>query len=120
MGMIHADVSKPGITVHYCLGVLEHVGGPLCDAANWKKHDKPLFVYGNEVYGPGHAPFFTSPDGSEVWCAYHGMNEHNEEVKPTSRYFNIQRVDFDESGYPVMGLPVGYEVDLFPPVGEQE
>lgn len=103
---------------HYCLGVLEHMGGSLCDAKNWKKHDKPLLVYGNGVYGPGHASFFKSPDGSEIWCAYHGMKEHNEKVVYAPRYMNIQRVDFDESGYPVMGLPTGYDVDITPPAGE--
>jgi GH43 family beta-xylosidase len=105
---------------HYCLGVLEHMGGSLCDAANWKKHEKPLFVYGNGVYGPGHASFFASPDGTEIWCAYHGMKEHNEKVEPTSRYFNIQRIGFDDSGYPVMELPVGYETDVAAPSGEIE
>lgn len=103
---------------HYCLGVLEHTGGSLCDAANWKKHPEPLFVYGNGAFGPGHATFFKSPDGSEVWCAYHAMKEHNEAVTPTSRYFNIQKIDFDETGYPVMGLPVGYETEQDPPKGE--
>ena len=103
---------------HYCLGVLEHTGGSLCDASNWKKHKKPLFVYGNGVYGPGHASFFTSPDGSEVWCAYHGMKEHNENVTPAPRYFNIQRVFFDSDGYPLMSEPVGYDIDLHSPKGE--
>lgn len=105
---------------HYCLGVLEHTGGSLCDAANWKKHPEPLFVYGNDVYGPGHASFFKSPDGSEVWCAYHAMKEHNSTVTPTARYFNIQKIDFDETGYPVMGLPVGYETEQCPPKGEAQ
>jgi GH43 family beta-xylosidase len=104
---------------HYCLGVLEHTGGSLCDAANWKKHEKPLLVYGNGLYGPGHASFFASPDGSEVWCAYHGMKEHAENATSTPRYFNLQRVEFDSAGYPVMGLPIGYEVDMVAPSGEE-
>lgn len=104
----------------YCLGVLEHTGGSLCDASNWKKHPSPLFVHGNELYGPGHASFFTSPDGREVWCAYHGMKEHNATCTGAPRFFNIQRVDFDDTGYPVMGLPTGYEIDLVPPSGEAE
>ena len=103
---------------HYCLGVLEHTGGSLTDAANWKKHEKPFFVYGNGLYGPGHASFFRSPDGSEVWCAYHGMKEHNETCTGAPRFFNIQRIDFDETGYPLPTLPTGYEVELEPPKGE--
>ena len=103
---------------HYCIGVLEHTGGDICDASNWIKHPRPLFVYGNGVFGPGHASFFQSPDKSEVWCAYHGMKNHNATVTYAPRYFNIQKVDFDENGYPVMGLPAGYETELEPPSGE--
>jgi len=90
----------------------------MCDPDNWIKHDKPIFTMANGVYGPGHASFFHSPDGSELWCAYHGMKEHNATVTYAPRYFNIQKVDFDASGYPVMGEPAGYETDLVPPSGE--
>ncbi|MBR5539192.1 MAG: glycoside hydrolase family 43 protein [Clostridia bacterium] len=105
-------------TAFYCLGVLEYMGGDLCDAASWKKHDKPLFTYGNGVYAPGHASFFYSPDGSELWCAYHGVKEYTEVLKPTPRYLHLQKVAFDESGYPVMGAPTGENVDIVPPSGE--
>lgn len=103
---------------HYLLGVLEHMGGDLCNKDNWKKHDKPLFTFGNGVYGPGHASFFYSPDGSELWCAYHGLKQHNENATPDTRYMNVQKVEFDETGYPVMGKPIGYEADIIPPSGE--
>ncbi len=103
---------------HYCLGVLEYVGGDLCTAEAWKKHDKPLFTYGNGVYGPGHASFFRSPDGSELWCAYHAMQEHNETVSAARRVFNIQKVEIDQNDYPVMKAPVGFGVDITPPAGE--
>lgn len=102
----------------YALGVLEHMGGDLCDAGNWKKHPEPLLTYGNGVYGPGHASFFYSPDGSEVWCAYHGMLASNDSKTPAERYMNLQKVEFDETGYPVMGTPIGYETEMLPPSGE--
>ena len=102
---------------NYCLGVLEYTGGDMCSPENWEKHPEPLLVYGNGVYGPGHASFFRSPDGTEVWCAYHGMKQSNDTVTPAPRYFYIQKVDFDATGYPVMGQPVGY-VPLTPPSGE--
>lgn len=104
----------------YCLGVLEHTGGLLCDAKNWKKHPRPIFTYGNGLYGPGHASFFKSPDTSELWCAYHGMKEHNEDCTPTARYFNIQKIDFDENGFFVRALPVGYEKKQNSPSGESD
>ncbi len=88
----------------YALGVLEFTGGDLCDAKNWKKHPKPLLVKGNGAFGPGHATFFHSPDGRELWCAYHALRASNPERKPATRWLNFQKVDFDETGYPVMGV----------------
>ena len=108
----------------YCLAVLEYVGddrgdpAKMCDPANWVKHDKPILTMANGVYGPGHASFFRSPDGRELWCAYHGMKEPNRTVTYAPRYFHIQKVEFDASGFPVMGEPVGYEEELTPPSGE--
>ena len=48
------------------------------------------------------------------------MKAHNETVTYAPRFFNIQKVDFDDAGYPVMGSPVGYETDIVPPSGEPE
>lgn len=104
----------------YCLGVLEYIGGDICTAEAWRKHSEPLLVKGNEVYGPGHASFFRSPDGKEVWCAYHGMKHTNPSVTCAPRYFNVQKIDFDETGYPVMGEPVGYTTEMCSPSGEAE
>lgn len=104
---------------NYALGVLVYVGGDICDANNWKKLSKPLLTYGNGVYGPGHASFFESPDGTEIWCAYHGMKSSNDTLMPATRYLNLQKVEFNLIGFPVMGKPVGYETEIFPPSGEK-
>ena len=105
---------------YYALGVLEFMGGDMCNANCWKKHPEPLMTFGNGVYGPGHATFFESPDGKEIWCAYHGMKQSNDTVTPAARFLNVQKVDFDESGYPIMGKPVGYETPMIPPSGEKK
>ena len=107
-------------TQHYALGVLELVGDDICDPDSWIKHPEPLLVYGNGVYGPGHASFFRSPDGSEVWCAYHAMQEPNEALVWVPRLVNVQKVEFDSTGYPVMGQPVGSETPIAPPSGEEK
>ena len=91
----------------YALGVLEFTGGDLCDAKNWKKHPRPMLVKGNGTFGPGHASFFKSPDGQELWCAYHAMRASNPKRQPTTRWLNFQRVEFDATGYPKMGQCVG-------------
>ncbi len=103
---------------HYALGVLEYIGGDLCSPESWKKHAEPLLSYGNDVYGPGHASFFRSPDGTEVWCAYHGMRYANKTVTYAPRYCHLQKVEFDETGYPIMGQPIGYRKRITPPSGE--
>lgn len=108
------------MTQHYALGVLELVGDDICDPDSWVKHPEPLLVYGNGVYGPGHASFFRSPDGSEVWCAYHAMQEPNDAHVWVPRLVNIQKVEFDSTGYPVIGQPVGYETPIAPPAGEEK
>ena len=87
----------------YCLGVVEYKGGDMCSSDSWVKHPEPIFVHGEDTYGPGHASFFKSPDGKELWCAYHVMLSFNEKAVVAPRYFCIQKVDFDETGYPVMG-----------------
>ena len=103
----------------YCLGVLEHTGGALCDASHWKKHEQPLFVKGNGIYGPGHASFFRSPDGREVWCAYHCLLETNPRHQERDRFTCVQKISFDGHGYPVMGKPTGVKDGLQSPSGEQ-
>jgi hypothetical protein len=40
-------------------------------------------------------------------------------TRNTPRYFNIQRINFDKTGYPVMDLPTGYEVDIEYPSREK-
>ena len=101
----------------YSLGVLEFTGGDLCDAANWKKHLKQLLVKGNGVFGPGHASFFRSPDGKELWCAYHGLAKSNPSNTQTKRWLNFQKVGFDESCFPLMGEAIG-SAEQRPPSGE--
>ena len=102
----------------YCLGVLEHMGGEICDAKNWIKHPEPLFFKGNGIYGVGHASFFSSPDGSEIWCAYHCLLRSNPERVEMDRHTCIQKISFDENDYPVMGAPIGINKELESPSGE--
>lgn len=104
----------------YCLGVLEYTGGEVCSKDSWKKSLAPLFVKGNGIFGVGHAAFFTSPDESEVWCAYHCLLNSNPERKPMDRQTCIQKISFDIENYPVMGSPVGVNVAIAAPSGEAE
>jgi len=99
----------------YCLGIMEYVGGDICDAASWKKYPKPVFTKGNGIYGVGHAAFFDSPDGKEVWCVYHCLAHANPTGEWCPRNVCIQKIDFDNEGFPVFGEPVGFDREIVSP-----
>ena len=103
----------------YCLGVLEYLGGEMCDASSWKKHQAPVFVKGNGLYGPGHASFFKSPDKTETWIAYHTLQTSDPKASIRERLMNVQRFYFDESGFPKKSCPVGSGVEQASPSGEK-
>lgn len=103
----------------YCLGILEYMGGDICDKKNWKKYPEPLFKKGNNVFGVGHASFFNSPDEKEIWCAYHCLSQSNPSLEESKRYTCVQKIDFDENGFPIMGLPIKEGEEKNPPTGEK-
>ncbi len=102
----------------YALGVLEYTGGSITDAKSWYKHPNPILTKGNGCYGTGHASFFTSPDGSEIWVAYHAMHHSNPDCKPTERFCHIQKISFDQNDYPVIGIPLPMNEEFLSPSGE--
>lgn len=102
----------------YALGVLEQKGENLVDPACWRRHPDPILVKGNGVFGPGHATFFRSPDGTEVWCAFHGLTEPNPKNECRPRVLHVQRVGFDAGGCPIIGLCLGRTARIRPPSGE--
>lgn len=57
----------------YCLGYIEYLGGDPLDADSWKKHQSPILISGNGIYGPGHCSFTTMEiDGNqEDFVVYH-------------------------------------------------
>ena len=106
----------------YCLGCLRYTGADtsrknFLDQDNWEKSRTPLFKAGNEVYGVGHCSFFSSPDGSETWVAYHGMATPDAGV--VGRYAYIQKIDFGEDGMPIFGDPLPREAEIAVPSGQK-
>ena len=47
------------------------------------------------------------------------MKEHNAKTEPMPRYLNLQKIDFDETGYPVKTVAAKRGLALDPPSGEQ-
>ncbi|TKA83283.1 hypothetical protein B0A55_00796 [Friedmanniomyces simplex] len=63
---------------NYCLGQLELVGEDPMNNQDWRKNNENCVFYQNALqnaYSVGHASFTTSPDGTEDFIVYHGMED---------------------------------------------
>ena len=87
----------------YAVGLLEYKGGDMVNAASWEKYPCPVVKKSDSVFGPGHATFFYSPDGHELWICHHCVEKSNPSVEPIKRHCHCQRVYFDETGFPHVG-----------------
>ena len=77
----------------YKLGCLEWVGGSVMDPASWLKLPQPIFV------GGGHCCFVES--GGVRYVAYH--RKTTTEPGWADREIKIDRLGWDEAGYPMVG-----------------
>lgn len=96
-------------TPDYALGLLvADASSNLLDKASWHKSATPVFS-GDEAsgeYGTGHNGFFTSPDGSQTWMAYHAVTEPAGSCG-ADREVYAQPVVFGDDGMPQFGKPSG-------------
>ena len=104
----------------YRLGLLEYNGGDPLSMDSWDKYPEPIFVLNKaeSVFAPGHASFFYSPDHTELWIAYHCYYTRNSGATRRMRVCHVQKVGFDESGFPVLGSPLGGDTQIPVPSGE--
>jgi GH43 family beta-xylosidase len=75
-------------------------------ASNWVQHAGPIFSRNDStgVWGPGHHSFFTSPDGTEDWIAYHGKNTST--YTYAFRTARVQKIGWNADGTPNLGSPL--------------
>ncbi|MFJ6676692.1 family 43 glycosylhydrolase [Actinosynnema sp. NPDC091369] len=104
---------------NYKLGMLEYRGGDPLAQSSWSKFANPIFQRNdaNGVYGPGHHSFFTSPDGTETWIAYHA-NSSATQGCGTTRTTRVQKISWNADGTPNLGVPVSTSTVLPGPSGE--
>jgi len=107
------------VTPDYKLGMLTYNGGDPLDAESWVKNPKPVFERSDEngVFGPGHNSFFTSPDGTESWIAYHA-NDTVTGACDNGRTTRAQQFTWNEDGTPNFGTPVSIETVIDAPSGD--
>ena len=101
-------------TDDYCLGLLSLVGDDPMQPACWRKHPQPVFARSSQVFGPGHACFVKSPDGTEDWLVYHAARRRG---GGWNRDIRMQRFSWGEDGSPRFGVPVAPGARLAVPAG---
>lgn len=104
---------------NYRLGMLTYVGGDPLAASSWTKSAHPVFQRDDAagVFGPGHNSFFSSPDGTETWIAYHA-NSSASDGCGTTRTTRVQKISWHADGTPDLGTPVSTSTVLPAPSGE--
>jgi GH43 family beta-xylosidase len=78
------------------------------NSQDWCKNNEGRGFYQsalNQAYGVGHASFTTSPDGSENWIVYHGMQ--NPFNGWAARSIRMQQFGWNDDGSPAFPRP-GY------------
>ena len=95
-------------TDNYSLGLLTFKGKDnLLDPSAWLKSENPILEQSdkNKVYAPGHNSFFKSPNGKEDWILYHA-NSNPGEGCGIKRSPRMQKIKWDDKGYPVLDEPI--------------
>lgn len=104
-------------TTDYTVGLLTNATGKILDAASWVKSG-PILDHHNKAYGPGSVVFTPSPDGTETWMLYHGIESPNSVPSYSSRDLRMQSIAWNDDGTPLLGYPYDPSVPLFVPSGE--
>ena len=104
---------------NYKLGMLEYRGGNPLSQGSWYKFPNPIFERNDaaRVFGPGHHSFFSSPDGTETWIAYHANDSAGQHCGKT-RTTRVQKLTWNADGTPNLGRPVSTSTVLAAPSGE--
>lgn len=104
-------------TEDYQLATLRYNGGDPLSASSWVKSTAPVFSKANGVFGPGHNDFFTSPDGTQIWNAYHA-NPRADAGCGRERSMRAQPLSWASNGDPIFGQPAAPDTTIATPGGE--
>lgn len=109
--------SASGIwTPYYAIGMLyADANSNLLDPVSWTKSEIPVFMQNaeNKVYSIGNPAFLTSPDSDEAYFLYHARNVELE--AGDSRTPRMQKIEWDEAGFPVFGIPLPETAEIKKP-----
>jgi len=103
-------------TNDYCLGLITaNINADLLKPTSWHKHPAPIFQSANNVFGPGHHSFTTSPDGKEDWIVYHSARFRG---AGWTRQVRTQKFTWNADSTPNLGEPVPRNKPIPIPSGE--
>ncbi|PVH82770.1 glycoside hydrolase family 43 protein [Cadophora sp. DSE1049] len=105
---------------NYALGLLHYIGPDPLSASSWVKisTSQPVVSKANGNYGTGHNCFFYSPDGTEIWNAFHATTNSSGSCG-VDRYTMASKMSFDEDNNPVFGVPEKLGTAIQAPSGER-
>jgi GH43 family beta-xylosidase len=103
---------------NYQLGRSTYNGGPVLSQSSWVKFNGPIFTHANGQTSTAHNGFFKSPDGTEDWIVYHGVNSPNGDCGRTLRTTRIQKFSWNADNTPNLGAPLALITDIPVPSGE--
>jgi len=101
----------------YSVGLLTNSNRKFLQASSWSKQG-PIFDHHGTAYGPGSVVFVQSPDGTETWNMYHGIDKLTCSPSYTCRDIRMQKLYWAADGTAVLGYPVNPGVALPVPSGE--
>src|SRR5579884_3669229 len=104
-------------TTDYAVGLLTDPSGNILSTTAWVKSG-PILDHHSAAYGPGSVVFTLSPDGTESWMLYHGIDSPSCTPSYTCRDIRLQPFTWNADGSPLLGDPVDPGVALFVPSGE--
>lgn len=107
-------------TSEYKLGIMSlDISEDPLNINSWAKDPDPVFVSNpvNNSYGPGHNSFFSSPNETEFWLAYHATPNPSGECGDT-RTTRAQKLTFNSNGIPQFGEVRVVGEPLEAPAGE--
>ncbi|MBS0664388.1 MAG: glycoside hydrolase family 43 protein [Verrucomicrobia bacterium] len=110
-GRIWVSYSAAGTGPEYCLGLLSaDASANLLDPRSWRKSPTPVFTSSaaNQVFGPGHNCFTTTPDGRTDLIVYHARDQAEVAGDPLddpNRHTRVQPLGWNTDGSPAFGTP---------------
>lgn len=108
-------------TPYYSLGLLwATIGDELLAVESWHKVDTPVFVLNEEsgVYSVGSFCPVPSPDGTETYFLYQARDLPNDPSGALdSKSPRLQKLDWDNRGFPVFGTPAASGIRIEKPSG---